>query len=287
MDFFGPRGLLLVVGVLVVLALLLDGLRRIKRNRYENLHMSSRKLQKSASNNSDDSDPYLDSQFPSGGSRVVGVRDQGSLEEVESLLRGTDDFAASAPSQQERLDLEASPIERERADQERAELQGAQLDMGLSHQSDSKAQATASVPQEVLVMHLMANKGETIDGQQLLDAVLAAGFRFGGRKVFDRHVGDQGSGEILFSLANVANPGTFDLNTIAQLQTPGVTLFMDLEQLTDPVAAFGTMIKSVDSLVAQLHLNVLDESRSSMTKQTIDHYRQRARAVSHRRDKGN
>jgi cell division protein ZipA len=52
------------------------------------------------------------------------------------------------------------------------------------------------------------------------------------------------------------------------------------------VAAFGTMIKSVDSLVAQLHLNVLDESRSSMTKQTIDHYRQRALAVSHKRDKG-
>ncbi|MDG1486474.1 MAG: cell division protein ZipA [Porticoccaceae bacterium] len=285
MDFFGPRGLLLVVGVLVVLALVLDGLRRIKRNRYENLHMSSRKLQKSASNNSDDSDPYLDSQFPSGGSRVVGVRDQGSLEEVESLLRGTDGFSGSAPARQEQLDLEATPMEQGRAELQKAELEKAQLDMGQAQQLASKAKASA--PQEVLVMHLMANKGETIDGQQLLDGVLAAGFRFGGRKIFDRHIGDQGSGEILFSLANVANPGTFDLNTIAQLQTPGVTLFMDLEQLTDPVAAFDTMIKSVDSLVAQLHLNVQDESRSSMTKQTIDHYRQRARAVSHKRDKGN
>ena len=285
MDFFGPRGLLLVVGVLVVLALVLDGLRRIKRNRYENLHMSSRKLQKSASNNSDDSDPYLDSQFPSGGSRVVGVRDQGSLEEVESLLRGTDDFSGPAPSRQEQLDLEATPMEQGRAELQKAELEKAQLDMGQAQQLASKAKASA--PQEVLVMHLMANKGETIDGQQLLDGVLAAGFRFGGRKIFDRHIGDQGSGEILFSLANVANPGTFDLNTIAQLQTPGVTLFMDLEQLTDPEAAFDTMIKSVDSLVAQLHLNVQDESRSSMTKQTIDHYRQRARAVSHKRDKGN
>ena len=285
MDFFGPRGLLLVVGVLVFLALVLDGLRRIKRNRYENLHMSSRKLQKSASNNSDDSDPYLDSQFPSGGSRVVGVRDQGSLEEVESLLRGTDDFSGPAPSRQEQLDLEATPMEQGRAELQKAELEKAQLDMGQAQQLASKAKASA--PQEVLVMHLMANKGETIDGQQLLDGVLAAGFRFGGRKIFDRHIGDQGSGEILFSLANVANPGTFDLNTIAQLQTPGVTLFMDLEQLTDPVAAFDTMIKSVDSLVAQLHLNVQDESRSSMTKQTIDHYRQRARAVSHKRDKGN
>lgn len=286
MDFFGPRGLLLVVGVLVVLALVLDGLRRIKRNRYENLHMSSRKLQKSASN-SDDSDPYIDSQFPSGGSRVVGVRDEDRLQQVESLLRGSDDFADSGTSQQEQLDLDASPVEQERAEQQKAELERAQLDMGLARQSAPKAKASGSPSQEVLVMHLMANKGETIDGQQLLDAVLAAGFRFGGRKIFDRHIGAEGSGEVLFSLANVANPGTFDLNTIAQLQTPGVTLFMDLEQLTDPVAAFESMVESVDSLVAQLYLNVLDESRSSMTKQTIDHYRQRTRAVPHKRDRGN
>jgi FtsZ-interacting cell division protein ZipA len=41
MDYFGPREVLIVVGVLVILAIILDGARRIKRNRYENLQMSS------------------------------------------------------------------------------------------------------------------------------------------------------------------------------------------------------------------------------------------------------
>lgn len=136
-------------------------------------------------------------------------------------------------------------------------------------------------------MHLMASKGEMINGQMLLDAVLAVGFRFGGRKIFDRHLNEQGSGDVLFSLANVANPGTFDLNTIADIQTPGVSLFMQLDGLADPVTAFDIMVDTVDRLVAQLHLHVLDETRSSMTKQTIDHYRQRARAAAHRREQGN
>ena len=283
MDFFGPRGLLLVIGVLVVLALVLDGLRRVKRNRYENLHMSSRKLQKSASQYEDDSDSLSDSQFPSGGSRVVGIREDDNFDEIDRLLRG-----ASSEARQGQFDLDDSQEE----DSATLEAERAQLEIKLAQQSEvsrkiSPSDNNSSQTQDVLAMHLMASKGEMINGQMLLDAVLAVGFRFGGRKIFDRHLNEEGSGEVLFSLANVANPGTFDLNTIADINTPGVSLFMQLDGLTDPVTAFDIMVDTVDRLVAQLHLHVLDEARSSMTKQTIDHYRQRARAAAHRREQDN
>ncbi|MDG2116235.1 MAG: cell division protein ZipA [Porticoccaceae bacterium] len=283
MDFFGPRGLLLVIGVLVVLALVLDGLRRVKRNRYENLHMSSRKLQKSASQYEDGSDSLSDSQFPSGGSRVVGIREDDNFDEIDRLLRG-----ASSEARQGQFDLDDSQEE----DSATLEAERAQLEIKLAQQSEvsrkiSPSDNNSSQTQDVLAMHLMASKGEMINGQMLLDAVLAVGFRFGGRKIFDRHLNEQGSGDVLFSLANVANPGTFDLNTIADIQTPGVSLFMQLDGLADPVTAFDIMVDTVDRLVAQLHLHVLDETRSSMTKQTIDHYRQRARAAAHRREQGN
>lgn len=283
MDFFGPRGLLLVIGVLVVLALVLDGLRRVKRNRYENLQMSSRKLQKSASQYEDDSDSLSDSQFPSGGSRVVGIREDDNFDEIDRLLRG-----ASSEARQGQFDLDDSQEE----DSATLEAERAQLEIKLAQQSEvsrkiSPSDNNSSQTQDVLAMHLMASKGEMINGQMLLDAVLAVGFRFGGRKIFDRHLNEQGSGDVLFSLANVANPGTFDLNTIADIQTPGVSLFMQLDGLADPVTAFDIMVDTVDRLVAQLHLHVLDETRSSMTKQTIDHYRQRARAAAHRREQGN
>ena len=283
MDFFGTRGLLLVIGVLVVLALVLDGLRRVKRNRYENLHMSSRKLQKSASQYEDDSDSLSDSQFPSGGSRVVGIREDDNFDEIDRLLRG-----AFSEARQGQFDLDDSQEE----DSATLEAERAQLEIKLAQQSEvsrkiSPSDNNSSQTQDVLAMHLMASKGEMINGQMLLDAVLAVGFRFGGRKIFDRHLNEQGSGDVLFSLANVANPGTFDLNTIADIQTPGVSLFMQLDGLADPVTAFDIMVDTVDRLVAQLHLHVLDETRSSMTKQTIDHYRQRARAAAHRREQGN
>jgi cell division protein ZipA len=81
-------------------------------------------------------------------------------------------------------------------------------------------------------------------------------------------------------MANLVNPGTFDLNTMKTITTPGVTLFMPLDDIEDPISALEVMIQTVDTLVEKLSLNVMDESRSSMTRQTIDHYRQRAKKAS-------
>ena len=39
MDSIGPREVLIAVGLLVLLAIILDGARRLKHHRYENLHM--------------------------------------------------------------------------------------------------------------------------------------------------------------------------------------------------------------------------------------------------------
>ena len=132
------------------------------------------------------------------------------------------------------------------------------------------------------MIHLMANKGETVTGEKLLNTILGVGFRYGEMKIFHRHLLDDGSGPVLFSMANLLNPGTFDLNTIRQLQVPGVTLFMALDDIEEPVEAFEIMIKAIDVMATALDLNVMDESRSSMTAQTIDHYRHRARDVSFR-----
>jgi cell division protein ZipA len=273
MDFFGPREVLIVVGVLVVIAIILDGARRIKRNRYENLQMSSRKLQKATAQDlsTEDLDQLETSQFPSGGSRVVGIRDDGDIQQVENSLRRAGGFGFDREPEQETFDLDNSIYERQR------EVLTAQPQQSVKEDNNDQ-------PQEVLVVHLMANKGETVAGQQLLDAILSVGLRYGAMKIFHRHLNDDGSGPVLFSMANLVNPGTFDLNSMGDLEVPGVTLFMALDDIEDPVSAFNIMIEAIDSIVASLQLNVMDESRSSMTRQTIDHYRQRARDVSFRRD---
>ncbi len=274
MDYFGPREVLTVVGVLVILAIILDGARRIKRNRYENLQMSSRKLRKSSAQDvtREELDALEASQFPSGRARVIGIRDEGDIQQVEDSLRRSNGFGFDREPEQEVFDLDNSIYERQRAE------------LTEQAQPQKSAEKPNTQPEEVLVIHLMANKGEKVAGQQLLDAVLSAGLRYGAMKIFHRHLSDDGSGPVLFSMANLVNPGTFDLNTMSDLEVPGVTLFMALDDIEDPVDALNIMIEAVDSIVGDLKLNVMDESRSSMTRNTIDHYRQRARDVSVRRD---
>ena len=46
--------------------------------------------------------------------------------------------------------------------------------------------------------------------------------------------------------------------------------------LDKPDEIFDLMIDVAENLAENLQLNIMDESRSSMTKQTIDHYRHRA-----------
>ena len=128
----------------------------------------------------------------------------------------------------------------------------------------------------------MANRGEFLSGSNLLETLLQAGLRYGAMGIFHRHAQEEGEGPVLFSLANLVNPGTFDLKTISAVKTPGVTLFLNLNDVEDACAGFELMISTARTMAQSLKLNVLDESRSSITPQTIDHYRQRAREVAGR-----
>jgi len=273
MDFLGPREVVIVVGILALVAIILDGARRIKRNRYEKLQMSSRNLHKNSdAAKHEDHDGLDESQFPSGGSRLVGSRafDDNSVPQGHA-------FNFDRTPQQENFDLDNSIFATPEATTNTSPAKKTSNHQGSSEPAGSS--------QDVLVVHLVADKGATVDGGHLLDTALAAGLRYGEMKIFHRHLNDDGSGPVLFSMANLVNPGTYDLNTIKSIATPGITLFMEPNEIEDPVAAFDLMIESIDILAAKGPFNVMDESRSSMTRQTIDHYRQLAKSAASRAGK--
>ena len=90
------------------------------------------------------------------------------------------------------------------------------------------------------------------------------------------------AGEPMFSLVSAIEPGTFDLNTMAQLEFPAISLFMRVHELRDPVAVFEEMIDVAQTLADDLGGQVKDESRSVMTTQTIDFCRLDIRQYQHK-----
>jgi len=127
---------------------------------------------------------------------------------------------------------------------------------------------------EVIVLHVMGKSGAMIPGSDLLESLLANGMRYGAMQIFHRHQNVDGSGAVLFSLANSVKPGFFDLAAMDAFETPGVSMFMALEDLDNPLDAYKELVKTAQNLAKALNASVLDETRSVLTKQTIEHYRQ-------------
>lgn len=130
-------------------------------------------------------------------------------------------------------------------------------------------------PDEVHIINVMAKKGQMFAGSELLDALVSEGLRFGDMDIFHRHEQADGRGKILFSVANIVVPGTFELGAMEDFETPGVTMFLSLPIAGDSIAAYNLMADAAQALASQLDGELKDENRSVMTRQTIEHSRQR------------
>jgi len=149
--------------------------------------------------------------------------------------------------------------------------------------STTSDKVSVSTIQEVLVVNVRAPKGHLFYGSDLLQQVLDSGLRYGAMEVFHRHADEEGEGPIVFSMANMLKPGTFDLKTIDEFSTAGVTLFLTLPVFNNNnIAAFDLMIATAKHLAENLGGELNDENRSVMTGQTIEHYRERIRDFSRR-----
>lgn len=153
------------------------------------------------------------------------------------------------------------------------------------HQSDSNQQSSHQVepPKEVLVIHIRAAENEYFYGSDLLDLILEHGMRFGDMNIFHRHASEEGEGPILFSMANMVKPGNFDLRTFEDFSTVGLSFFLGLPVASGSnMEAFDAMLVTAKDIASKLQGELKDENRSVLTKQTIEHYRERIRDFARR-----
>ncbi|MCH8543558.1 MAG: cell division protein ZipA [Alcanivorax sp.] len=135
---------------------------------------------------------------------------------------------------------------------------------------------------EVIVVHLIAQRGERFDGRDLLQQLLENGLRFGDMNIFHCHRNENGRDVLQFSMANAVEPGTFDIDTMESERFAGVTFFLKLPGPGRPMAALERMLETVRKLADALHGDLKDEQRSVLTPQTMEHLRQRVQEFERR-----
>lgn len=170
-----------------------------------------------------------------------------------------------------------SEVEIESTDQSQAETIDAVEPVQQPIDERPVKQADSS-PQPEVIVHLgvRAMAGSMIQGRDLLPILTDLGLEYGEMGIF--HYTDQESGRdqaVLFHLVNMVEPGTFPIGKMDQFETPGVSLFLQANQVREPVEVFNRMLLTAESLADRLAAEVLGANREPLTAAELESTYQR------------
>ena len=134
----------------------------------------------------------------------------------------------------------------------------------------------------VFILYVVAQAEEGFSGTDILETLLACDLRFGDMDFFHRHERASGRGPIEFSVANMMKPGVFDIDNMEPLQTRGLMFFVTLPGPADMLKAFDYMYETAKVVAKSLDGDIQDETRSLITRQSLEHMRQQIRELERR-----
>ena len=148
------------------------------------------------------------------------------------------------------------------------------FDSQLGEETTEPATKTAKTQLEpqVIILSVVMPANQQMFGAALLPSLLTLGLKYGEMNIFHRHEDNAGNGKVTFSLANIMNPGSFDLDSMENFATRGVSLFMTLPNAGDAFNVFEQMLNAAKQLAKEFNAQVIDDKRNVMTKQTEQHY---------------
>lgn len=265
------RDWLILIGILLIIGVLAHGYHRMRQAKK---HASSVNF---GANHDDD----LTFELPNGGARPIRVN---SSERMEPSFQDNDDdsfwdgeVATARPTPQlgkpktlPKDDIPsfasvATSVEPTPKPKPEVEVQ----------KRETEKLKDRPPAQEVIVINIIAKQGVSFSGEPLMQALLANSMRFGDMAIFHRYSNSDGTGKILFSLANGLKPGTFDINRLEDEETTALSLFVSMPGPDNAMHAFTLMMETAKRLALELGGELRDGQMSVMTQQTIEHCRQR------------
>jgi cell division protein ZipA len=284
---------MVIVGVLLIVAVLLDAYRRVRSERRAKVRVAMTSKVESETSASDEALLWL-KELPNGGARVVERRDilrattearekQGALRDSAAEARREQGVAEETP--EDEVELVAGMSSRE--DPENLDwldgMGSTESTPGRPRQEvDEPVRLPRAVDPEVFMLNVASRDPNGFKGEDILHILLACDLRFGDMNFFHRHEQEAGRGPIQFSVANMVQPGVFDIDNMGDFNTPGLVFFLTLPGPEDMMQAFDYMLETAQAVARNLGGDVLDETRSVMTRQTLEHCRQQIRDLERR-----
>lgn len=140
--------------------------------------------------------------------------------------------------------------------------------------SSSEAPQSRRVERRKILSVRLAIAPQKVEGAKLQEALVAESLQHGKYSIFHRLHTD---GSIVFSVAAMVEPGTFDLEKIGETLYPGITMFTQLPGPVPGMHALNELIACARRLQANLGGTLQDERGVPLTVHRIERMRQEVR----------
>ncbi|MBT4519522.1 MAG: cell division protein ZipA [Halieaceae bacterium] len=283
------RDWMVIIGVLLILAVLLDAYRRVRRDRRTGIRAAPLNMEEREVG----ADIKRFKELPNGGGRIVERfdlpgDDQNAESDSPTLQRETVVESEEEGDPEPELELISgmSAAEPENIDWLEQASDPSEIDSLPKAESKKPAKTPPQLPgdveQEVFTVNVVARESAGFQGEDILHILLACDLRFGDMGFFHRHEQEAGRGSIQFSVANMMQPGVFDIDKMGDFNTAGLVFFLTLPGPQNMTQAYDDMLETAQAVAKNLDGDILDETRSAITKQTLEHARQQIRDLERR-----
>jgi len=160
--------------------------------------------------------------------------------------------------------------------------EGEQPELGLSdadpHGNSDLGKRNSQDFDKIVSLFVAARAGEKLRGEDIVVAAEKTGLVFGHMNVFHRLVEGHPERGPIFSMASIMKPGSFDMGSIREMETPAIAFFLTLPAPLTALDAWEKMLPTVQRMAELLDAVVLDDGRNALGRQRIAHIRDDLRA---------
>ena len=135
-------------------------------------------------------------------------------------------------------------------------------------EADTSVQTSSNV--DIIVLYILAKSSDLLAGDKINSVALANSLEFGRMNIFHRLDENR---QTLFSMANMNEPGNFDPDSIHDLKTSGLTMFMQLSNLSNPSDDFDEMLRCAYHISEMLGASLCNQNRQPITQADAEYYR--------------
>jgi len=143
---------------------------------------------------------------------------------------------------------------------------------------NSKPENTDVAIDDVISVYVLAQPGEVIKGEKILSASYALHMDFGAMKIFHRHDQDE-ERKIQFSMANIKQPGWFEIDHMNELETPGVSFFMQVNLVDKPSAILDEMMITAHGLSSMIGATLCGAQRKPLDEAQTNELREKVKRL--------